>query len=226
MQQIIIFIFNLFLVNSLYINKYSKIFKNVEVHNKFTEILNNEMKPSLILSGDTTSFKKDFCKNLCDMYNINFREYSFDDFMLKMPHMNYEKSMIYVNDFLIKDGRILNKYEQDRLIELSTKLTSNLIVFQAENIETIPYKDTKIIKKFDVCQFPCIEKKNIVQLIYDIVLINKYHEDLYLINWNSFDIENWNLDKINLILSKTNVIITEKLHNLNNISRIIEKISV
>jgi hypothetical protein len=223
---ITITIINLLLVDALYISKYSKIFKHIPLQNKITEILKDKLKPSIILNGEKTHFKKDFCKNLCDMNSIVFNEYSFDEFMLNLPYKNHQDSIIYVNDFLIKNGRILNEYEQTKLNQLSMSLNSNLIVFEAENIDTIPFKDMSILKKFQIYQFPHIERKNILQLIYDIILINKYHEDLYLINWNSFDIENWNLDKINLILSKVNVILNEKLDNKNNMMRIIEKLSV
>ena len=225
MKTIIIFLFNVFVANSFSISKYSKIFKNFPLQNKLSQILKNDLKPSIILNGKETTFKKDFCKNLSNMYNTNFKEYTFDDFMLNLPYNKYENSVIYVNDFLVKNGRILNEYEENKLIELSRILTSNLIIFESDNIDTIPFKDLNLIKRFEIIQFPNIEKKHIIQLIYDSILLNKYNDDMYLINWNNFDIEKWDLNKINDILSRINTILNEKIYTTNNIHKIITNLS-
>ena len=48
---------------------------------------------------------------------------------------------------------------------------------------------------------------------------------MYLINWNNFDIEKWDLNKINDILSRINTILNEKIYTTNNIHKIITNLS-
>jgi hypothetical protein len=88
------------------------------------------MKKPVILNGIETPLKKDFCKVISEINNIPFKEYRFDSFMTELPHVNNENCLLYINDFLVKHGRILNHYEENILLNINKN--SNLIVLNTE----------------------------------------------------------------------------------------------
>ena len=201
--------------NDYYINRYLRFFSKKSIFNTLDNILKENIKSPCILNGKKTELKKNMCQILANKNNINFEEYSFDEFILYKPYdtikpiNNIKSSLIYINDFLLNDGRIFNKYEEDILINL--KKTEDLIIFESINIDKIVYKDINIINKFNILEFPNNNKADIVEYIYDTIFHNKYNDKLLDIKWKSFDIECINFEKINIMLFELN-----NHHNNNN----------
>jgi hypothetical protein len=188
--------------------------KNKSIYSELNKRLSVEIKEPIILNSSKTTQKQEFCNFICTLNNLHFREYTFDDFMQELPHNNFKRSLIYVNDFLVGNGRILNSYEEEILKYLRS--TSNLIVLNSENIDTIPFKDINIIRKFPIIQYPVLTKKDIVQYLYVITNFNKYNDKLYLINWKNYDVETLNFENLNILLYEINNL----LNNGNNLYNI------
>jgi hypothetical protein len=230
MKSILFLYFYLIIVKSITINKYPKFLKNKSIYSIFNDLIKVEIKEPIILNGVKSSFKKDFCKLMSESNNIPFKEYTFDHFMLDLPHINNKKSLLYINDFLIDHGRILNNYEENILLNLNKN--SNLIVLQADNIQTIAFKDSNIIRQFPIINFPEINKKEFVQYIYDLITINKYDNDLYNLNWMNYDIEKLDFEKINILLYELDNLKKKKVdlkylhNNINNIIYSLEDIKI
>jgi hypothetical protein len=201
--QIIVFI-NIYLVNSFSI--YPRFFNNPVIYD-IDGLLNKIVKQPIILNGNKTPLKKDLCRLLCEKKNINFLEYTFDEFMLKMPHLANVNKMIYVSDFLIGNGRILNHFETETLYSL--QYTQNLIVFQTDNINNIPFKDNNIVRHFPIYHFPKISDKELIRYIYDAISIHNYDDELYLYDWIKYDIHLLNLEQINILLFEVNNLVKE-----------------
>ena len=89
------------------------------------------------------------------------------------------------------------------------------------NIENIPYKDVRFIRKFPLIQFPLVKKRDLIQYINDIIIYNKYNEFLYLIDWTNYDIQKLNLENINKLVKYANILIKDN----NNIDIINESIN-
>ena len=200
---------NLFMVNAFTSVNHIKFLKNNDFQTKFRDIICTDIKQPIILDGKKSEFKRDYCKTLSESMNIKFIDCTFDNLMLDSPHLEHQNSIIYVTDFLVGHGRILNHFEEEKLHYMVGN--SNLVILQSDNLDRIPFKDSNIIRRFPVIKFPNIDKKDIVHYIYDVISLNKYNNDLYLINWNSYDVEKWNFKKINNILSELNGIMYENM---------------
>jgi len=161
-------------------------------------LFQSNIKEPVILNGIKSSYKKTLCVSYSLTNNILFKEYSLNKFIKDVPHLKYENSTIYINDFLIGNGRVFNSYEENLL--LSLKKTSNLIVFESENIENIPIKNNKIINNFKILQFPILNKLDLIHYIYDVIYYQKYNDDLFLLNWNQYNLDDLNFEKINILL--------------------------
>ena len=203
---------------------YSSFLSKNPLHKKLSELILNDFKKSpIILDGNKLLFKKMYCKFLCHRFKINFKEYSFNNFILKKPYLNSDKTLIYVNDFLIKKDIILNEYEKSILSNIYTY--NNLIIFQSinikKNINTL--NDKNLIDSFPIYQFPSLSKIDIIDYIYDMVNFQGYNLDLNLLNWNKYNIELLNYETLNILLFELNSMYQEdlsleKLHNrVNNI---------
>ena len=203
-----------YFVKSITINKYSKFLKNKSIYHVFNDVIKQDLKNPIIFNGIKSPLKKDFFKILSELNDIPFKEYTFDYFMMEHPHVNNKNSILYVNDFLVGHGRILNHYEENILLNLNKN--NNLIVFQSDDINLIPFKDTNIIRHFPIINFPEIKKKEIIQYIYDIITLNKYIDDLYILNWIKYDIENLDLEKLNILLYEINNI-SKNILDSNNL---------
>lgn len=171
-------------------------------------ILTDNYEP-VILDGEKTTLKKDYCKLLCEMNNFNFKEYSFDQFINYKPYYRCEKTLLFVNDFLVDNGRILKYNEENELLQIPE--TNNLIILQSDNIDNIPLKDSKLLKNFRILKFPKITRKDIIEYIYKIIDYNNYSDDLYIINWNNYkNIENLDFEKLNILLFDIDIMIKNK----------------
>jgi len=203
----IIFYFCIILKEVFSLNIIPTFLKKSPIYHEINNLILNNVKTQFILNGDQNKLKKDLCYIIAQNNNINFKEYTFDKFMLKLPYTSHDNSLIYINDFLVKNGRILNFYEEEILLYLSK--SSNLIVLESDNIETIPIKDINIIRRFKILQFPKIDKKQIIHHIYDIINKYNYHTDLYLFNWNVYNIEKLTFENINILLFEINNMVIE-----------------
>ena len=181
--------------------------KKSPIYNEINNLVLNTVKTPFILNGDKNQLKRNLCYIIAQDNNIKFKEYTFDKFMLKLPYNNLSNSLIYINDFLVNNGRVFNFYEKEILTYLS--VSSNLIIFQSDNIENISIKDINIIRKFKILEFPKIDKKKIIQHIYDIINTYNYNSDLYLFNWHSYNIEKLTFENINILLFEINNMVNE-----------------
>ena len=79
-----------------------------------------------------------------------------------------------------------------------------MIILQSDNIENIPFKDNNIIKRYNILEFPKITKKDVIHYIHDMIHLCNYNNDMYILNWNSYDIENFNFEYLNMLLFQIN----------------------
>jgi len=202
-------------------NKYFHFLRKHTIYSDINSMFQKNIKDPIILNGIKTSYKKTLCLSFCLTNNISFNEFTFEKFVQKVPHLKYENSLIYINDFLVGNGRIFNNYEENILSNL--KKTSNLIVLESDNIETIPIKDNKIISNFKILNFPLLNKLDLIHYIYDVIYFQKYNDDLFLLNWNQYDLFDLNFEKINILLFELNDMLNKEIefklvHNrVNNI---------
>ena len=197
--------------SQLSLSKYTKFLSNKKITNDIQTIFDSEVKYPFILDGYKTPYKRDFMNIMAHRNNYEFMNYNFNDFILKAPFLETKDSLIYVNDFMIGDGRSVSDDEQ--LVIFNIPLSTNIIVFESTYIKTIPYKDPRFIAKFNIIEFPSIRKRDIIQYIYDIVKYNNYNDVIYFINWKEHDIENLSFEGINILLFEINMIITNILEN-------------
>ena len=89
---------------------YPNFLKNKSIYTTLCNLLENNIKEPILYNGQATSIKKDFCKIVADTYKIEYREFTFDSFILENPHLNNKNNLLYINDFLIGNGRIFNHF--------------------------------------------------------------------------------------------------------------------
>lgn len=211
-----LFLTYFFLISSTTIYNKNIFLKKTDFYNQMLQLSKNELKEPIILNGNKTPLKKDLCHIICENSNLKFKEFTFNNFLHEKPHLKYNNKLLYVSDYLIGNGRILNNYESMSLIQIPK--TSNLIVLEAENINTIPYKDININRRFETIDFPLIEKKEIVRYIHNLILYYNYNDDLLLLNWINYNIEFLNIEKINILLFELNDITNEN-NTINDIHK-------
>jgi hypothetical protein len=122
--------------------------------------------------------------------------------MKKKPHLKHEKTMIFVNDYLIKHGRILNQYEENVLNYLP--ITNNIIVLNSLRLNKIKFKDDSINKIFKVIDFPSLQVTPIENMIFYFIEKYNYHEGMFSINWNNYSLENLDKEHILIMLYEIN----------------------
>lgn len=169
------------------------------IENQLNLLITTDNSKTVILNGCKTLLKKEYCKIFSDVNKLHFKEFLFNDFMKELPYNNNNQTLLYVSDFLIGNGRVLNSYEESKLLEIPK--TSNIIILEADNIEKIPIKDPHLVYKFKILQFPKVTKRDIINYIYNTIEYNNYQDELYILNWNKYkNIENLNLEKLNILL--------------------------
>jgi hypothetical protein len=194
---------------SALIYKDIKFFNKLDFFNNLKQYHEIQNKEPIILNGIKTGLKKNFCTIFCNMNDIQFKAYSFDNFLLKKPHLKYENTMIYVKDYLVGNGRILNEFEKELMYGL--KISSNMVILESENIELIPFKDFYLNRNFQIINFPIITKKDYIRYIYDVIIYLKYNDDLLLLNWSNYKIELLDFERINMLLFELDRMLQENL---------------
>jgi hypothetical protein len=172
---------------------------------QFHQFIQSPIKPPpIILESNNIYVKKKFINILSNHLNIEKIDISFNDFILNKLHLNNDNKLIYVYDFLLKNGRILNYYEFVFLKYL--KKTNNLIIFNSDNMNEIKFKDYDIIDLYPIYSISSIKKEFIRYIEYIIEKYN-YHKDIKSINWFKYDIDKLNFEKINILLYELNNLI-------------------
>jgi len=185
------------------LSKYTKFLSNKKITQDIQKIFNSASKYPFILNGHKTSLKKDFMNIMAYRNDYDFMNYNFNDFILNIPFLETQKSVIYVDDFMVGNGRSVT--DDQKLVISNIPLSSNIIVFESTYIRAIPYKDARFIGKFEIIEFPMIKKRDIIQYIYDIVRYNNYNDLIYLINWKENDIENLGFEKLHILIFEINM---------------------
>jgi len=185
--------------------KYTKFLSNRKINNDIQTIFNSEIKYPFILDGHITPYKNDFMNIMAHRNNYEFMNCNFNDFILKAPFLETKGSVIYVNDFMIGNGRFIN--EDEKIVINNIPLSSNIIVFESTYIKAIPHKDHRFIEKFNIIDFPMVRKRDVIQYIYDIVKYYSYNDLIYIINWKEYNVENLGCEKINILIYEINLMI-------------------
>lgn len=176
--------------------------KKYKIYSEIDKLFKKDINAPLILNGEKSKLKCDFCKYMCSLNNYRFKEYNFDNFILNSPYLSCEKTLLYINDFMVGNGRIFNNYEQEKILHLP--VTNNIIILQSDNIENIPFKDNNIVKRYSIVQFPKISKKDIINYIYDIINIYDYDSNMYILNWSEYNLNNIELEYLSMLLFEVN----------------------
>lgn len=217
------FLLNIFLI---FINSFSftlmqlnniipKSIKKKDIYNELSIMIQNKKYDTYILNDpifNIMSIKKDITKIIFENNLINFKELTFDEYICKNPSLFVQNTAFYINDYLVKDGRILN--DEEKLI--ISKKNSNYIFLDVHDIDSVPIKDNHFNKKFSMLNFPIILKNDIINYIYELVDYHNYNEYLYLVNWNIFDLDKLNFTDIHVLLEK----IDNYFFKTNNIKKI------
>lgn len=210
--HILFLLFSIFVCtesSQISLSKYTKFLSNKKITYDIQTIFDSCEKYPFILNGHRTPHKKDFMNIIAHKNNYEFKDYNFKDFILKAPFLETKESVIYVNDFMVGNGRSVT--EDEKLVISNIPLSTNIIVFESTYIRTIPYKDARFIGKFEIIEFPIVRKRDIIQYIYDIVKYNTYNDLIYVINWKEHDIENLSFERINILVFEINMMINNIL---------------
>jgi hypothetical protein len=197
------------------------IIKRKDIYRDLSLIIQDKKYDTYIINDsifNNQCMKKDVTKLVFEDNLISFKEMSFNEYITKKPSLFCRDTIFYINDYLINDGRILN--EEERLTIL--KKNSNYIFLQVNDIDIIPIKDVHFNKKFRMLDFPIILRKDLINYIYELIDYFHYNENLYLVDWESFEIDKLNftdihvlLDKIEKYFFKYNTINTINLNDIN-----------
>lgn len=197
------------------------IIKKKDIYRDLSLIIQDKKYDTYIINDsifNNQCMKKDITKLVFEDNLISFKELSFNEYITNNPSLFCRDTIFYINDYLINYGRILN--EQEKLTILNKN--SNYVFLQSNDIDTIPLKDVHFNKKFRMLDFPIISKKDLINYIYELIDHFQYNENLYLVDWELFEIDKLNFTDINVLLNKIekyyfryNTINTSNLNNIN-----------
>lgn len=199
------------------------IIKKKDIYRDLSLIIQDKKYDTYIINDsifNNQCLKKDVTKLVFEDNLINFKEISFNEYITIKPNLFFKDTIFYINDYLINDGRILN--EEERLTILNKN--SNYVFLQVNDIDLISIKDVNFNKKFRMLDFPVISKKDLINYIYELINHFQYNENLYLVDWESFEIDKLNFTDIHMLLNKIEkyyfryTIKTTEINNLNNIN--------
>ena len=217
----------IFLIKLVYSYEFS--FSNL---NKFgNKFLVNKELDKIILSNEKITFecfeydsewRDDFINLYCKKKNIKLLNLEYDNFMSNKIKSDHD--VLYIKDFLVKDGRILKDNEIDKLLNYN-----KLLILGCDQLSTVPLKDRNFLSNFKNLKLDKIEKKEIMHYIYSLIDYYNYNDKLMMINWNKYNINFLNFGKVekyfylinvyimlNKCLNKS-IILDNILHNLLNI---------
>ena len=177
------------------------IIKRKDIYRDLSIIIQDRKHDTYIINDSIFNnqyMKKDVAKLIFEDNLINFKELSFNEFMIKKPNLFCRNTAFYINDYLINDGRILNDEEKLHIL----KKNSNYILLQVNDMDIIPIKDNHFNKKIRMLDFPVLSRKDVINYIYELIEHFHYNEHLYLVDWDSFDIDKLNFSDIHVLLDK------------------------
>lgn len=183
-------LFYLFFIVSSRIIKFNYFLKQNLINKKLKLYLQQNIKDPIMIIGENSFLKKEYCRYHSFSNNMKFYEYNYTDFIQKIPIQKYDNSMIYLKGCTLKNN--INK----KYLSMFYK-SNNAIIFDIDEIKDC---DNVLIPFY----FPKISKVELTNYIYDLIEYHKYHEDLLLLNWNAYDIETLNLPILNVLLKNLN----------------------
>ena len=193
---ILLLLFNF--INCFHFLGYSIIQQHHQYKKCFEHLIESENKILLFTSiNNSHHYKNELLNIYCNYENINFESIQYDDFI----NYNYnEKSdIIYINDFLTYNGRIMLNEEKDIILKYNKSAKLILNVEDSDNLILI---DHHFLNKFNDILFPKMNKYILNTYIYN--LIEHYHFDdlIHTIHWSSYDINQLSLKEIENLIYK------------------------
>jgi len=152
-----------------------------------------------ILLDGNSHFREEILNEIASEVDRKVNKLSYDEFMRTVPHLKYEKEIIYIPDFLPEHlGRIFNEYEISFMSELSSE--SNIIVLGTKDLTTVPFKDNQMLKSFQYFKLPTIKRKHILYHIKNMIFRNGYDKSLITLPWDKLKLESLSFEMINMLL--------------------------
>ena len=214
MNILIILIIKLVYCYEFSFSKFNNFGKNFIINDKLNNIFKNNNKIIIESSYGDNNWRNNYINLYFKRYNKKLLNLNYNNFINNEYDLNND--IIYINDFLINDGRILLNNEKEKILNYD-----NNIILGCEELNKIPYKDPNFLKNFEKIQLDKIEKREIMNYIYTLVNYYKYDDILMLINWNKFDIElldfeicEENLYLLNLYLKNNKDLNENEINNL------------
>ena len=103
---ITILIFNI-LLSKIYGYNFQNInfLKKYDIKNELSNLLYNNDLKTVILNGEKTPLNKEYCRLFCQINNFRFKRFSYNKFINELPFNKYEKTLLYIDDFLVGNGQ-------------------------------------------------------------------------------------------------------------------------
>mgnify|MGYP001240034451 CR=1 FL=1 len=195
-------------------------FGNKFLINKDLEKIFNSNENIILESYEDDNIMRNNYINLyCNKNNINLININYNTFIKNNIELN--NTFIYINDFLVKDGRILEEDEIDKILNYK-----KLLILGCDELSQVPFKDNNFLSKFKKIKIDKIEKKEMMHYIYSLIDYYNYDDSLMMINWNNYNIKLLDFEKVEKYLFLINIYISinKKLNKKVNVENIINKI--
>lgn len=190
-------------------SKYNTILHNKKVNNFMNNLIEDKNKIKIINNLD-----QDFCIDCIEYYllnnNFKYDQLIFDNFLYEK--FNNKKDYIIVEDFMINYGRTL--YDDEKYI-MNNYDKNPKIILHVNDYDNIVLKDEQFIKKYEIYNFPYINKNEVLNYIYDLVDFYKYNNKILLINWKKYNIEKLNFQKLENLMYKMHTCINNEKQNVD-----------
>lgn len=188
---------------------YNTILHNKEVNNFMNNLVEDKNKIKIV-----NNLNQDLCIDCTEYYllnnNFKYDRLMFDDFLYEK--FNNKKDYIIVEDFMINYGRIL--YDDEKYI-INNYDKNPKIILHVKDYDNIVLKDEQFIKKFEIYNFPYINKNEILNYIYSLVDFYNYDNKILLINWKKYSIEKLNFQKLENLIYKVNIHINDRKQKID-----------
>lgn len=182
-------------------SKYNNFGTKFLINNELDKIHNSNEKIILESHEGDSLWRNDYINLYCKKNKIKFFNIDFDSFISSNKIFNYD--IIYINDFLVKDGRILKENEIDKILNYK-----KILILGCDELSRVSYKDYNLLSKFEKVKLDKISKKEIMHYIYSLIDYYKYNDQLMMINWNNYEINLLNFDKVEKCFFLFNVYIS------------------
>lgn len=188
MNILIILIIKLVYSYDFSFSKYNNFGNKFLVNNKLDEISNLNEKIIFECHEGDSLWRNDYIKLYSKKNNIRLLDINFNKFMNNNKIFDYD--IIYINDFLIKDGRILSEKEIYKILNYEKSL-----LLGCDDLSKVSYKDYNFLSKLKKIKLDKVSKKEIMHYIYSLIDYYKYDGKLMMINWKNYNIDLLNFAK-------------------------------